>query len=65
MNDIVRLMKELRIGVDELMSRLDKRNTMLAGLDHSKLSPNVRQKCENSGLWLFAVSGTLNAKDLE
>jgi hypothetical protein len=65
MNDIVRLMKELRIGVDELMSRLDKRNTILAGQDHSKLSQNVRQKCESSGLWLFAVSGTLNAKDLE
>ena len=63
--DFIRVMKELRIGADELMTRLERLNTEMAGRDRGRLTMNVVQKCEKAGLWLFAWSGTLNAKELK
>lgn len=63
--DFIRVMKELRIGADDLMARLERLNTEMAGRDRGRLTMNVVQKCEKAGLWLFAWSGTLNAKELK
>ena len=62
--NLIQLTKELHVGIEELMRRLEARNAVLAGSDSSRLKPAVAEKCRASGLWLFAVSGTLHAKDL-
>jgi len=62
--DFHRVMKELRISADELLARLERLNTELATKDRGRLTMNVVQKCEKAGLWLFAWSGTLDAKAL-
>jgi hypothetical protein len=36
----------------------------MAGRDKSKLAQKVIDKCEKSGLWLFAWSSKLNASEL-
>jgi hypothetical protein len=36
----------------------------MAEADKSKLSAKVVEKCEKSGLWLFAWSARINEKDL-
>lgn len=64
-NDFHRIMKELKISADELLVRLERHNAELAAKDHGRLALNVIQKCEKAGLWLFAWSRTLNAKDLK
>jgi hypothetical protein len=63
--DFLRVMKELRIKPDELLDRLEKLNLEMAGRDHGRLTMNVVSKCEKAALWLFAWSGTLNAKELK
>jgi hypothetical protein len=63
--DFIRVMKELKISADELLVRLERHNAELATKDRGRLTMNVVQKCEKAGLWLFAWSGTLNAKDLK
>ena len=63
--DFLRVMKELKIGADELLERLDALNTALAGADHGKLTLNVVRKCQESGLWLFAWSPTLVSASLK
>ena len=60
-----RIMKELRIGADELLVRLERLNTEMATRDRGRLTLNVVGKCQTARLWLFAWSGTLNAKDLK
>ena len=64
-NDFVRVMKELNIGAEELMSRLERLNAEMSTRSRKKLSATCGQKCEASGLWLFAWSPVLNAKELE
>jgi len=63
--DFIRVMKELRIGADELMARLERLNTEMTGRDRGRLTMNVVQKCEKAGLWLFAWSPTLVAASLK
>jgi hypothetical protein len=63
--DFHRIMKELRIGAEELLARLERLNTEMAARDRGRLTLNVVGKCQAAGLWLFAWSGALNAKDLK
>jgi hypothetical protein len=63
-DEFYRMLKELKIGVPELMDRLTTLNAKLRSRDRSKLSEKVIAKCEASGLWLFAWSNKLTATDL-
>lgn len=59
-----RLCGELQIKPDELKTRINKLNTELATRDKTGLSAKIVEKCSKSGLWLFAWSTQLCAKDL-
>lgn len=63
-DEFYRMLKELKIGVPELMERLTTLNARLRARDKSKLTEKVVAKCEASGLWLFAWSAKLNASEL-
>jgi len=63
-NELFRLHKELGLSVDTLLQKLDLLNESLKKQDKSKLSNSVQEKCEKSGLWLFAWSNTISAKDI-
>ena len=63
--DFLRVMKELKISADELLERLERLNTEMAGRDRGRLTLNVVNKCQESGLWLFAWSPTLVAAALK
>jgi hypothetical protein len=65
MDELMRLQKELVIPVGELMNRLYGLNESYSNKDKSKLTEKMRQKCENSGLWLFAWSSSIPTKDLQ
>lgn len=64
-DEITRLQKELVVPVGELMSRIYALNEYYAGNDKSKLTEKMRQKCQASGLWLFAWSSSIATKDLQ
>lgn len=64
-DEITRLQKELVVPVGELMTRIYALNEYYAGNDKSKLTEKMRQKCEASGLWLFAWSSSIATKDLQ
>jgi hypothetical protein len=59
-----RLCGELQIKPPELKDRINKLNIELANRDKSGLSAKIVEKCSKSGLWLFAWSTQLCAKDL-
>ena len=63
-DQILRLQKELAIPVSQLSTRLYALNEKLAFKDKTKLPEKNRQKCEKSGLWLFAWSTVISSKDL-
>lgn len=63
LNDFLEITKVHKITVDELMTRLDKLNTKMATRDRKKLTQNVIEKCEKSGLWLFAWEKRLSLRD--
>jgi hypothetical protein len=64
MNEFHRVMKENKIGPVELWTRLENLNDKMAQRDKKKLSAKVIEKCEKSGLWLFAWSRVLDGKEL-
>jgi hypothetical protein len=59
-----RLCGELQIGPRELLERIARFNTSLTNRDKGKLTAKVIAKCMESGLWIFAWSSQLSAKDL-
>lgn len=59
-----RLCGELQIGPRELLERIARYNTALSTREKDKLSAKVIAKCTESGLWIFAWSSQLCAKDL-
>ena len=63
--EFVRVMKELRVSAEELLVRLDRLNAEMATRPRGRLTMNVGNKCEASGLWLFAWSPSLNVNDLK
>lgn len=58
-DEFYRVMKEQKISVSELVEYIAKRNQELSMNDKSKLRERVIQKCEQSGLWLFAWSSKI------
>ena len=64
-DEFMRLQKELVVPVPELMSRIYSLNEAYSTKDKSKLTEKIRQKCEASGLWLFAWSSSIPTKDLQ
>jgi len=64
MDEFYRIMRENKIGVEELVKRLTTLNDEMSKRDRSKLLPKVIQKCEETNLWLFAWSSRLDAKEL-
>jgi hypothetical protein len=63
-DEIHRLHRELNIPVSSVITRLDALNETYKTRDRSKLSEKTIQKCEASGLWLFAWSMVINATEL-
>ena len=64
-DELFRVHKELGISIEDLMVKLSSLNETLKASDKTKLSDLVKQKCEKSGLWLFAWSASLSVKDLQ
>jgi hypothetical protein len=64
MQDLYQIVLDSGLGLEESMRRILQFNHDLRGRDTSKLSKTVIDKCERTGMWLFAWSGRLRAKDL-
>jgi hypothetical protein len=64
MDEFYRTIKELHIDVEEFIKRLCQHNRRLMLKDKSGLSQKTIEKCNESGLWLFAWSSKLDAKDM-
>jgi len=64
MNEFHRVMKENKIGPNELWNRLMHLNSAMAMRDRKKLTPKVIEKCEKANLWLFAWRRTLDETEL-
>jgi hypothetical protein len=65
LDDFVAITKEHKISAEEMMRRLDNLNVRLSHkATDAKLSDKVRDKCTQSGLWLFASTGRLDPKDV-
>jgi hypothetical protein len=62
-DQITRIQNETCLTVSEIDKRLYEFNYKLAEQDKSKLSQKMIEKCQASGLWLFAWNSTLSAKD--
>jgi hypothetical protein len=63
-DEFYRVMKENHIGVDAFVKRLTELNRRMSFRDKARLTPKIIEKCQRSGLWLFAWSSKLNAKEL-
>jgi hypothetical protein len=63
MNEFLRIIQERKLSPSEFWTRLMRLNTIMSTRDRKKLTPKIIEKCERSGLWLFAWSRVLNAKD--
>lgn len=59
-DEFYRIIKERGVTLDELVIKLTDLNKEMATRDKSKLSAKVIQKCEESGLWLFAWSNKVD-----
>jgi hypothetical protein len=64
MNEFLRVMKENKLTPSEFWIRLMRLNTQMASRDRKKLTLKIIEKCERSGLWLFAWSRVLDGKEL-
>jgi hypothetical protein len=62
-DELFRLHKELGISIEDLMVKLNSLNDTLKVSDKSKLSDSIKQKCEKSGLWLFAWNSSINMRN--
>jgi hypothetical protein len=63
-DEFYRVMKENSLGVDEFVRRLTELNRRMSMRDKTRLTPKVIEKCQRSGLWLFAWSSKLDGKGL-
>jgi hypothetical protein len=59
-----RLCDELKISPKELIEKISRLNAEMATRSKAKLSAKVIEKCTETGLWLFAWSSEICAKDL-
>lgn len=61
--NITRIWKDIGCPVTELLAAIDRLNEEYKTgerMDHSKIKPDVLEKCKNVGLWLFAIKQELN-----
>ena len=63
-DEFYRAMNELDIDVDELSRRLMILNQTYMNRDKTGLTVKIVDKCQKSGLWLFAWSSKLNTTEL-
>jgi hypothetical protein len=64
LDEFHRLMKETKLTPNDLWDKLIHLNQQMSTRDRKKLTPKIIEKCERSGLWLFAWSRRLNASEL-
>ncbi len=64
LEDVYHIVKETKQPIDAVMTRLTQYNQELRDRDKAKLSKAVVEKCERTGLWLFAWKPRLTASDL-
>jgi hypothetical protein len=62
-DQLTRIQQETCITVSELEKRLIELNERYSRQDTSKLSQKIVEKCQSSGMWLFAWSSSLSSKD--
>lgn len=62
-DQFTRIQRETGRTVAEIVARLHELNAEYAQQDTTKLSAKCIEKCESTGLWLFAWTGTLASKD--
>jgi hypothetical protein len=63
-DQISRLQKETGLTMKDLAERLNALNAKYADQSKAKLSAKILEKCEKTGLWLFAWSTAISAKEL-
>jgi hypothetical protein len=63
-DQITRIHRETGLTIPELFTRLYNLNTKYSTHTRSTLSPKIVDKCEKSGLWLFAWNSMLSAKEI-
>jgi hypothetical protein len=59
------IMRDANLTVNAFEERLTQVNRQLSLKDKTKLSKKVIEKCEQSGLWLFAWTNKLNLADFQ
>lgn len=62
-DDLYLIMKDNKISLEDLLIKITEYNKTLLLKDKKKLSEKIVEKCNASGLWLFAWSSRLNAKE--
>lgn len=64
-DQIMRLQKESALSMKELTERLEALNTAYSMQSRTKLPQKSIEKCEKSGLWIFAWSTSISVTELE
>jgi hypothetical protein len=59
-DEFTRILNETGMSITELMERLTRLNQSMMTRDRSRLPTKVIEKCEKTGLWLFAWSSKLS-----
>lgn len=62
-DDFYSIIKDTKMSLDEFLLKLTEHNKRLLLKDKCKLSEKIIEKCNSSGLWLFAWNSRLNTKD--
>jgi hypothetical protein len=63
LDEFHRIVKEKNLTPFEFETQLMRLNSVMSTRDRTKLSPNIIDKCERSGLWLFAWNKKIEWKD--
>ena len=64
MDEFYRIVKELNIDVEEFVKRLCRYNRKLMLKEKTGLSQKIIDKCNESGLWIFAWSSKIDSKEI-
>lgn len=65
MDELYQIIKETGLTPEQVIHKLTILNTQLRLKDKSDLSKTILEKCERTGLWLFAWNKRLHANDLK
>jgi hypothetical protein len=64
LNDLLDITTKNQLTVDDAMTKIDALNEKMSHRDRKKLRPAVIEKCEKSGLWLFAWDRHINPREV-